>query len=176
MRCLETEVCMKKTITLFGALALSLSFLTSCGSEKVMLTSQDYEWDETTTQTTKGVSVGDDKDAFLASYGEYDIFTSTDGSTYEMLDPELIPFDEPITTILPTFIIDGVPTDLDKLCKENEIAKSDVMSLFSSTDYLSQHTVIYYYLAFTWKDGIITAIDSKSMDYNEDAAYYQDIR
>ena len=69
-----------------------------------------------------------------------------------------------------------MPTTLDTICKENEIAKSDVMSLFSSTDYLSQHTVIYYYLAFTWKDGIITAIDSKSMDYNEDAAYYQDIR
>ena len=159
-----------------AALTDSAITLTACGKEQALLTSQDYDYSEDMDQTSRGVSVGDDKDAFLAAYGEYEILTSRDSSNYELLSTEEIPFDEPITTILPTFMIDGMPTTLDTICKENEIAKADVMTLLSSEEYLQQHTVMYYYLTFTWQDGIITKITSQSMNYNEDAAYYKDLQ
>lgn len=167
---------MKRIYKPLAALALSVSLLTGCGSEKAMLTSADYEWEDDTTQTSKGICVGDDSEAFLAAYGDYDIFTSRDGASYERLSAEEIPFDERITTILPTFVIDGIPTDFDSICKENEIEKSEVLSLISSSDYLSRHTVVYYYLSFVWEDGVIASIESNSMDYNEDASYYQELQ
>lgn len=167
---------MKKMGGVLAALTVSAITLTACGKEQALLTSQDYDYSEDMDQTSRGVSVGDDKDAFLAAYGEYEILTSRDSSNYELLSTEEIPFDEPITTILPTFMIDGMPTTLDTICKENEIAKADVITLLSSEEYLQQHTVMYYYLTFTWQDGIITKITSQSMNYNEDAAYYKDLQ
>ena len=86
---------------------------------------------------------------------------------------EEIPFtDNTLITIVPTFFIDGLPVDTDRFCKENEIAKSDLLSFLTSEEYLSAHTVVYQYLRFTWTDGLITEISSEAMDYNADAAYY----
>jgi hypothetical protein len=92
---------------------------------------------------------------------------------YQLLDTEEIPFDsDSLTTILPTFFIDGTAADTSLFCKENDIEKSDLLTFLTSEDYLSSHTVVYRYLVFTWEKGVITDIQSESMDYNADAAYY----
>lgn len=161
------------TARLLSVTLISATALTACGKEEALLTSQDYEWTQDMEQTSRGISVGDDQTAFLEAYGAYEILTSADGSSYEMLSAQDIPFDQEIRTILPTFVVDGIPTSLDTICKDNDVAKADVLSLLNSAEYLQQHTVMYYYLTFTWKDGIITEITSKSMNYNEEAAYHE---
>ncbi|MBP3476101.1 MAG: hypothetical protein J6K48_07255 [Lachnospiraceae bacterium] len=166
---------MKKTPVLLLTGCLTLGMLSACGSETALLTATDYELDADTNQTSRGISVGDDSEAFLAAYGEYEILTSVDGSDYKLVADEEIPFTEDaVITILPTFFIDGLATDMDQFCKENEIEKNDLLSYLSSEEYLRAHTVVYHYLSFTWENGVIAGIASESMDYNADAAYYNE--
>ncbi len=164
---------MKRVYILMTAFILSLSLLTACGKTTPLLAATDYELDLTTNTTSREVTIGDNAETFLAAYGTYKIFTSVDGSDYQVLAAEEIPFDASVTLLLPTFFIDGLPTDLDLFCEENEIEKTELTALFSSNDFLSTHTVVYCYLLFTWENGVITDIRSEYMDYNEDAAYYQ---
>ncbi len=164
---------MKRSCILVTALILSLILLTACGKNTPLLTATDYELNLTTHTTSRDVAVGDNAETFLNAYGGYKIFTSVDGGDYQVLAPQEIPFDAQITLLLPTFFIDGLPTDLDLFCEENEIEKTELTALFTSDEFLNSHTVVYYYLLFTWKDGAITDIRSEYMDYNEDAAYYQ---
>lgn len=164
---------MKKKAVFLVIGCLTLGIISACGKEEVLLTATDYELDADKNQTSRGVSVGDDSEAFLAAYGEYRILSSVDGGDYKLLAAEEIPFtSSSLQTILPTFFIDGLATDTDQFCKENEIDKSDLLTYLSSEDYLSAHTVVYHYLVFTWENGVITGISSESMDYNADAAYY----
>lgn len=165
---------MKKLITLPAVLALLAILLTACGKSMPLLTVVDYELDPETKQTSKGVSVGDTPENFLAAYGEYKIFTSVDGQDYQVLPTEEIPFFSAAATLLPTFFIDGLPVDTDNFCEENEIEKTDLISFLSADSYLNSHTVVYYYLLFTWENGVITDIRSSYMDYNTDAFYYKE--
>ena len=164
---------MKKAVVLLTAIVLTLSLLTGCGESAPLLTAVDYELDVETNKTSRGVSIGDTSETFLAAYGEYKIFTSVDGGDYQVLPTDEIPFDSAITILLPTFFIDGLPVNPDAFCEENEIEKADLLSFLSSEDYLRSHTVVYYYLTFTWENGVITDIQSSYMDYNEDALYYE---
>ena len=165
---------MKKIVMLSAAFSLIAVLLTGCGESTPLLTAVDYELDIETNETNKGVSVGDTPENFLAAYGEYKIFTSVDGQDYQVLPTAEIPFDLTATTLLPTFFIDGLPVDTDAFCKENEIEKAELLNFLSSEDYLRSHTVVYYYLLFTWENGVITDIRSSYMDYNEDASYYKE--
>ena len=160
----------KKPLILLTALGLSLGLLTGCGESAPLLTAEDYTLDTENNKTNRGVTLGDTSDVFLEAYGEYKIFTSVDGSDYRMIAHEEIPFDSAVITLLPTFFIDGLPIDPDTFCEENEIEKSNLLDLLSSDDYLSSHRVEYYYLIFTWENGVITDIRSEYMDYNEDGA------
>lgn len=160
----------KKALILLTALSLSLGLFTGCGESTPLLTAEDYALDTENNMTNRGVTLGDTSDTFLEIYGEYKIFTSVDGSDYQMLAHEEIPFDSAVTTLLPTFFIDGQPIDPDTFCEENELEKSNLLGLLSSEDYLSSHRVEYYYLIFTWENGAITDIRSEYMNYNEDGA------
>jgi hypothetical protein len=161
-----------KTAGILISTFLTAAALTGCGQEVCLLSATDYEYVSDMDETSRGIAVGDDADAFLAAYGDYEILTLVD-DTYQLLDAEEIPFDsDSLTTILPTFFIDGVATDTTLFCKENEIEKADLLNFLTSEDYLSSHTVVYRYLVFTWEMGVITGIQSESMDYNADAAYY----
>ena len=160
----------KKALILLTALSLSLGLFTGCGKSTPLLTAEDYTLDTENNKTNRGITLGDTSDTFLEIYGEYKIFTSVDGSDYRMLAYEEIPFDSAAITLLPTFFIDGQPIDPDTFCKENEIEKGNLLDLLSSEDYLSSHSVEYYYLIFTWENGVITGIRSEYMDYNEDGA------
>ena len=164
---------MKKIALLFMIGCLMPGTLSACGRQTPLLTATDYEMEADSDRTSLGVSVGDDSEAFLTAYGEYEILSSINGDDYKLLSDEEIPFtDNTLITIVPTFFIDGLPVDTDRFCKENEIAKSDLLSFLTSEEYLSGHTVVYQYLRFTWTDGLITEISSEAMDYNADAAYY----
>ncbi len=163
---------MKKTVTLLASIGLSLSLLAGCGKSTPLLSAVDYELDIKTNTTNRGVSVGDTPESFLAAYGEYRIFTSVDGGAYQALPTEEIPFDSDIVTLLPSFFIDGLSVDPDVFCEENEIEKADLLTFLTSEDYLKSHTVVYYYLAFTWENGAISDIASQFMDFNADASYY----
>ncbi len=165
---------MKKAALLLTALGLALGLMTGCGKSTPLLTATDYELDSETNTTSRGVTIGDTSEAFLAAYGDNRIFTSVDGGSYEVLPAEEIPFDASVTTLLPTFFINGLPVDPDVFCEENEIRKADLLSCLSSEDFLNSHTVVYYYLLFTWENGSITDILCRYMDYNEDASYYKD--
>lgn len=158
--------------------ALSLSLMLSglaagCGEEKPLLSPTDYELDAETAQTIRGVKIGDSPDSFLAAYQDYDILSSVDGGDYQFLPPEEIPFDSTLTTILPSFFIDGAAIDIDGFCEDNEIEKDSLLSFLTDEAYLEHHTVVYQYLVFEWADGVIKDIRSESMDYNRDASYYE---
>ena len=165
---------MKKMIALLFALMLTLGLMTGCGESAPLLSATDYELDPESRVTSRDVTVGDTAETFLAAYGDYKIFTSVDGGAYQVFAPEEIPFDSSITLLLPTFFIDGLPTDLDQFCEENEIEKSSLTDTLASDEFLKTHTVVYYYLLFTWENGAITDIRAEYMDYNEDAAYYNE--
>lgn len=165
---------MKKLIVLLTALGLTLGLMTGCGESTPLLTETDYELDQDAKVTSRDITIGDNAESFLAAYGDYKIFTSVDGGDYQVFANDEIPFDSSITLLLPTFFIDGLPTDLDGFCEENEIEKSELTAFLSSDDFLKSHTVVYYYLLFNWEKGAITDIRSEYMDYNEDAAYYKE--
>lgn len=164
---------MKKTAAYLAIVCLTFGLLSGCGSEVPLLSSTDYELDANTNQTSRGISIGDDAEAFLAAYGEYEILTSVDGNDYKLIATEEIPFDNSsLQTILPTFFIDGLAIDTDQFCKDNDIEKGNLLAYLSSQEYLTAHTVVYHYLVFSWENGVITEIRSEAMDYNADAAYY----
>ena len=119
------------------------------------------------------MKIGDGADVFLAAYRDYDILSSVDGGDYQYLAAEEIPFDKPLTTILPSFFVDGTAVDIDTFCENNEIEKGSLLSYLTDEAYLEHHAVVYQYLVFEWADGKITDIRSESMDYNQDASYYE---
>lgn len=166
----------KKNVNLVCFILLLAIFLTACSKEQPLLDKADYELNTENNTTIKGIGIGDTAEDFLASYGEYDIEISINGGNYQSMAAEEIPFDEPMQTILPTFIIDDVPVTLSQICEENEIERSDLLTLLSSDEYLNEHQVSYYYLIFDWKSGAITDIRSDYIDFNKDAFYYEEIR
>lgn len=164
----------KKRSTLFALSFLLAALLCACGEEKLsLLTPTDYELDAETAQTIRGVKIGDDSEAFLAAYRDFDILTSIGGGDYLTLPAEDIPFDTSITTILPSFFVDGAALEIDGFCEENNIEKNNLLSFLTNEEYLSAHTVVYRYLVFTWKDGKVTDIRSEAMDYNRDGSFYE---
>ena len=163
----------KKIISILGlSLILSLS-VCACGEEKSFLSATDYELDAETAQTIRGVKIGDNSETFLAAYRDYDILSSINGGDYRFLPVEEIPFSSSLTTILPSFFVDGSAIDLDSFCEENGIEKEALLSFLTDESYLEMHTVLYQYLVFTWENGTITDIRSESMDYNRDGSYYE---
>lgn len=163
----------KKIISILGlSLILSLSVY-ACGEEKSFLSATDYELDAETAQTIRGVKIGDNSETFLAAYRDYDILSSINGGDYRFLPVEEIPFSSSLTTILPSFFVDGSAIDLDSFCEDNGIEKEALLSFLTDESYLEMHTVLYQYLVFTWENGKITDIRSESMDYNRDGSYYE---
>lgn len=160
----------KKAVILLAALTFGTWLFTGCGKSTPLLSADDYILDSRTDRTSLGTVPGDTSEAFLETYGTYRFFTSIDGGDYQMLAPEDISFDSSVTTLLPGFFVDGQPIDPDAFCKENEIEKSDLMEYLRSPDYLSEHTVEYRYLTFTWDNSVIADISSAYMNYNEDGA------
>ncbi|MCH5261719.1 MAG: hypothetical protein J1F42_02300 [Lachnospiraceae bacterium] len=160
----------KKTIIILFSLILNLGLFTGCGESTPLLSADDFELDALTNKTSLGVGVGDTTETFFNAYGEYRFFTSIDNGDYQVLVPEEISFDSPVTILLPTFFIDGLPMEPDAFCEENNIEKAELISYLSSADYLNLHTVEYRYLAFTWENGTITDIRPMYMNYNEDGA------
>lgn len=156
---------------------LLAAMLTACSKEQPLLDKADYELntENNTTTTSKGIGIGDTAEDFLAAYGEYDIEISINSGDYQSMAAEEIPFDESMQTILPTFIIDGIPATISQICEENEISRNDLLQLLSSEAYLNEHEVSYYYLIFNWKSGVITNIRSDYIDFNKDAFYYEEI-
>lgn len=160
----------KRAAILLTMLALNSGLLTGCGESTPLLTADDYVLDALTNKTSLGVGVGDTAETFFNAYGEYRFFTSIDNGDYQVLVPEEISFDSPVTILLPTFFIDGLPVEPDAFCEENNIEKAELISYLSSADYLNLHTVEYRYLVFTWENDTITDIRPMYMNYNEDGA------
>lgn len=163
----------KKTIPALCLIFLLSCLVCACGEEKPLLTSTDYDLDAETAQTIRGVKIGDGADVFLAAYRDYDILSSINGGDYRFIPVEEIPFDARLTTILPSFFIDNTAIGIDSFCEDNNIEKDGILDLLTNEEYLAHHTVVYQYLIFEWKDGVIQDIRSESMDYNKDASYYE---
>lgn len=171
---------MKKMMVSLVFLCLASCLLCACGRETPLLTVDDYKLDAETGSTSRGVKVGDSAEAFKDAYREYMIFYAVSDSAtenpqadYQFLPVDEIPFDTVSTMILPAFFVDGLAIDTDQFCEDNEIEKADLISYLTGEAYLTNHRVVYRYLLFTWENGVITDIRSESMDYNEDASYYE---
>lgn len=164
---------MTASLALFG---LASYLLCACGKEQPLLTLEDYQLDTESGSTSRGVKIGDDAGAFLAAYQDDMVFSavSEDAQTsYHYIPMDEISFDTAQTLILPAFFIDGLAIDMEQFCADNEIEQTDLIAYLTDASYLSDHKVIYRYLVFTWEDGVITDIRSESMDYNQDASYYE---
>lgn len=166
---------MKKIKTILSAVLLSITALTACGKETPLLSAADYELNHENNTTSKGIGIGDTSEAFLSAYSDYVIETSIENGSYQALKTDEIPFTESIRTILPTFFIDENAVTIEQICEENEIERTELLTLLSSDEYLQNHTVIYHYMIFTWEDGMITDIHSEFLDFNEDASYYEEL-
>lgn len=153
--------------------------LAACGKvETVPLTMGDYELNFSDgIATSKGIHIGSTTEEFLDAYAGYDLEISIGGGAYEAFDADKtpVPFTDSVQTILPTFFIDDAAMTIEQICTENEIERTELLSLLSSEEYLAEHEVSYYYMIFSWENGAVADISTEYMDYNEDAAYYNEI-
>ena len=162
----------RRTVPALIAMLLLGTPLTGCGETVSPPVAADYVLNEQTGGTSCGVIPGDTPETFLAAYGEYKLFTSTDGGeTYQVPEADEIPFDSDIDILLPAFFIDGVWMEPVAFCKENGIGLSDLMPLLRSGEYLAAHHVEYRHLLFQWENGTIKDISSSYMDYNAESEY-----
>lgn len=119
--------------------------------------------------TAAGITVGDGPEEFKKAYRNYTLqvaWNDTD-STYIVMSPDKIPYDEAISTIITSLFINGKPVTAQQLCADNEITSDQLHSLLSSEAYLKKHEVIYRYLDFDWEHGKIARISSEELNYNE---------
>lgn len=119
--------------------------------------------------TADGIRAGDGPAQFISAYKDYLIQVAYNEleSDYVVMDIDKIPYKENISTIIANFFVDGEPVSEEELCEENNVKPTQLYSLLSSHDYLREHNVVYRYLRFSWKDGLIAAIQSDELDYNE---------
>lgn len=152
---------------------------TACGAaETVPLTTGDYELSYSDgVATSRGIHIGSTTEEFLDAYEDYDLEISIGGGAYEafIAGETPIPFTDSTQTILPAFFIDGTAVSIGQVCTENEIERSELLSLLSSEEYLAEHEVEYYYMIFSWENGAVADIRTEYMNYNEDAAYYNEM-
>ena len=119
--------------------------------------------------TSEGIRPGDGPDAFKKAYRSYTLqvaWTDVD-SNYMVMSPDEIPYDENISTIITSLFINGKPVTEAQVCSDNDIEGDALYTLLSSPDYLRKHEVIYRYLDFDWKNGLIADISSEELNYNE---------
>lgn len=119
--------------------------------------------------TAAGITVGDSPKAFQKAYGDYTIQVAfrDQPSNYRIMDIDNIPYKESISTLIANFFIDDEPISVEALCSENKVSPAELPTLLSSPDYLRRHDVVYRYLDFQWKDGVIASIHSEELNYNE---------
>lgn len=119
--------------------------------------------------TAAGIKIGDSPKDFQKAYGDYTIQVAfrDQPSAYRIMDIRRIPYEESISTLIANFFIDEQPISEDVLCSENNISPAELPALLASPDYLHRHDVVYRYLDFQWKDGLIVSIHSEELNYNE---------
>lgn len=119
--------------------------------------------------TSAGISPGDGKDDFVRAYRDYTIQVAYNDleSNYLVMSIRDIPYEDPISTMIANFFINGEPVSEEALCEQNDVSPADLHTLLSSSDYLRGHEVIYRYLRFSWEDGVIAEIESQELNYNE---------
>lgn len=143
------------------------SFISAYGDYMILCDVQDTSMENTSDDVSNASTEDTSDDVSNASPED------TPETKYQLLSADEVPYDTVLITILPTFFIDDLPLDTDQFCEDNEIEKKDLLSYLTQESYLADHRVIYRYLVFTWEDGVITDIRSESMDYNQDASYYE---
>lgn len=153
---------------LLYVLPFCLLFLSGCEKKSVNIAPASlFEMEDEA--TSEGVRPGDGKKEFIRAYRGYTIqvaYSNLD-SNYLVMSIDDIPYEDEISTMIANFFIDGKPTSEEALCTENNIEPSQLHSLLSSSDYLREHEVLYRYLRFAWEDGVIAAIESDALNYNE---------
>lgn len=117
--------------------------------------------------TSQGIQAGDTPEEFQEAYGDYIIQVAYENTGYTPMSINRIPYNEPISTMIANFFINGEPVSDEEICRENEIEPEDLYSLLSSYEYLTSHEVIYRYLEFSWESGVIADINAGELYYNE---------
>ncbi len=155
--------------------------LCACGMDidNSLLTSADYEIDQTSGKSTKEIGVGDGYEAFVDAYKDYDLaIASVEAQkdyTYQSLAPSDIPFDQDIRIIVPTFFINDEAQSVTDICEANSIDKDSLLSLLTSSDFLANNKVVYKYLVFDFSGGVITNMTSEELDFNADSSYFDSL-
>ncbi len=149
----------------FAALA-ALLLLSGC-EKKQTLTAPASLFETEGGVTSLGIQEGDSPEAFQEAYGDYSIQVAYENTGYTPMSIDRIPYDEPISTMIANFFINGEPVSDEEICQENDIRPEELYSLLSSYEYLTSHEVIYRYLEFSWEDGKISDINSGELYYNE---------
>ncbi len=120
-------------------------------------------------RTAAGVGIGDGPEEFRKAYSRYELMVAwndTD-SSYMVMSPREIPYEDDISILISTLFIDEEPVTAEEISEENNIDPEDVHAFISSADFLHAHDVIYRYLDFDWEDGKIADISSEELNYNE---------
>lgn len=156
---------MKKLLCIF---AFSLLFLSGCEKDPAAIASADV-FVMTDNTTAAGIRPGDGRKEFINAYKDYTIQVAYNEreSGYLVMSIQKIPYEDNISTMIANLFIDNTPVSESELCEENNVKPEALYDLLSSPSYLRQHEVEYRYLRFQWQNGIITSIDSDSLNYNE---------
>ncbi|MDO4323786.1 MAG: hypothetical protein Q4C61_14815 [Lachnospiraceae bacterium] len=149
-------------------IVLSLLLLSGC-EKKTAETAPASLFEMTGDTTAAGIKPGDGREDFIKAYKDYTIQVAYSDleSNYLVMSINDIPYKDPIFTMIANFFINGEPVSETELCEKNSVTPSNLHSLLSSASYLREHEVIYRYLLFRWRDGVITGIESDELNYNE---------
>lgn len=153
----------------FLYIAIFIPLLLS-GCEKKMVAPAPASLFQMNDETTdSGISAGDNREDFIKAYKNYTIQVAyrDSPSNYLVMSIEDIPYEDPISTMIANFFINGKPVSVRQLCEDNDLESSELHKFLSAPSYLRRHEVIYRYLTFDWEDGYITDIDSGELNYNE---------
>ena len=150
----------------YAALALLL-LLSGCEKKQTLIAPACLFVLEDGDVTSLGIQPGDTPEEFQEAYGDYTIQVAYENTGYTPMSIKRIPYEEPISTMIANFFINGEPISDEDLCRDNDIEPEDLYSLLSSYEYLTNHEVIYRYLEFSWEDGVIADINSGELYYNE---------
>ena len=162
--------------TLLVLSIISSFLLTACNEVVETMSSEDYVLSEDGA-TSKGIKVGDPLETFFEAYENHAMLISYGDEQYAVFHKnDILTEEETFSTttfslLLPTFFIDDEACDTDLICETYQVTKENLLSFLNSEDFLKEHSVVYEFILFDFKDGVLSNILESSRDFNAELAY-----
>lgn len=162
--------------TLLVLSIISSILLTACNKVAATMSTEDYILSEEGA-TSKGIKIGDSLETFFDAYENHAMLISYGDEQYTVFHKkDILTEDHTFSTttfslLLPTFFVDNEAYSTDQICETYQVTKENLLSFLNSEDFLKEHSVIYKFILFDFKDGVLENILESSRDFNAELEY-----